>query len=150
MTGDREQGTGDSRRSRGGTGGGATLVRWLPAMAWAGAIFFLSSRSRLPEPPGILGWDKLQHCLGYGVGGYLVARAAGARGRGTLAAVVIGSLYGASDELHQWFVRGRNADVLDWVADTLGVVAGALLYRFVSLRRRGRESAAGAVELRAT
>lgn len=130
----------------GGRGGG--LVRWLPALLWAGAIFFLSSRSRLPEPPGLLGWDKLQHSLGYGLGGFLIARAVGARGRVTLLAIVIGSLYGASDELHQWFVPGRDSDVLDWVADTLGVAAGALIHRTILLRR-GRASA-GAVEFRAT
>ena len=30
------------------------------------------------------------------------------------------SLYGASDEWHQSFVPGRDADILDWLADTLG------------------------------
>jgi len=131
-----------------GQGGESTLLRWLPALLWAGTIFFLSSRSRLPEPPGLLGWDKLQHCLGYGVGGFLIARAVGVRGCGTLLAVVLGSLYGASDELHQWFVPGRNSDVLDWVADTLGVAIGAFIHRTTILRRGG--ASAGAVEFRAT
>jgi hypothetical protein len=142
MSGAREQARTD------GEGGGGTLLRWLPALLWAGAIFFLSSRSRLPEPPGILGWDKLQHSLAYGVGGFLIARATGARGRGTLLAIVIGSLYGASDELHQWFVPGRDSDVLDWVADTLGVTIGAFIHRTILLRRGG--ASAGAVDYRTT
>ena len=131
-----------------GEGGGSTLLRWLPALLWAGTIFFLSSRSQFPEPPGILAWDKLQHCLAYGVGGYLIARATGLRGRGTLLAIVLGSLYGASDELHQWFVPGRSSEALDWVADTLGVAIGAFIHRTILLRRGG--ASAGAVELRAT
>jgi VanZ family protein len=119
-----------------------TLVRWLPALAWAALIFFLSSRSRLPEPPGIFGWDKLQHSLAYGVGGFLIARASGVRGRGALLAMAVGMLYGASDEVHQYFVPGRSSDVRDWVADCAGVLAGVHLSRFFQLRReRGGESA---------
>jgi len=30
------------------------------------------------------------------------------------------SLYGASDEVHQYYVAGREADIFDWLADTLG------------------------------
>jgi VanZ family protein len=119
------------------------LVRWLPAIAWAALIFFLSSRSRLPEPPSILGWDKLQHALGYGAGGFLLARAAGVRGRGTIVAVALGLLYGITDEIHQSFVPGRSCDVHDWYADAPGVLAGAFIYRFITLRRdRGGRSAA--------
>jgi VanZ family protein len=32
-------------------------------------------------------------------------------------------VYGASDEFHQRFVPGRTADVLDWLADSLGACA---------------------------
>jgi VanZ family protein len=120
-----------------------TLARWLPAIAWAALIFYLSSRRTLPEPPGPLGWDKLQHVLGYGAGGFLLARAAGVRGRGLVAAIALGLLYGASDEVHQAFVPGRNSDVQDWLADALGVAAGAFIQRFITLRRgRGAGGAA--------
>jgi VanZ family protein len=129
-----------------------TLLRWLPALAWAALIFFLSSRRTLPEPPGPLAWDKLQHALGYAAGGFLLARAAGVRGRGLAVAIALGLLYGASDEVHQAFVPGRNSDVHDWLADAVGVVAGAFIYRFLALRRgRGGNSAAsGAAEASAT
>lgn len=36
------------------------------------------------------------------------------------AALIFCSLYGASDEYHQSFVIGRDADVFDWLADMLG------------------------------
>ena len=48
------------------------------------------------------------------------------------------SLFGASDEFHQSFVPGRDTDVFDWVADTLGATAGALVWlgarKFFKLR----------------
>ena len=37
-----------------------------------------------------------------------------------LAVLFIVSIYGVSDEFHQYFVPGRSCDFLDWGADTLG------------------------------
>lgn len=36
-------------------------------------------------------------------------------------------LYGAVDEVHQAFIPGRLADLLDFIADSLGVVTAVLL-----------------------
>jgi VanZ family protein len=36
-------------------------------------------------------------------------------------------LYAVTDEVHQAFVSGRQGSPLDWLIDTVGVVAGALL-----------------------
>jgi len=36
------------------------------------------------------------------------------------------SLYGVSDEYHQSFIDGRDADVWDWLADTIG--AGIMVF----------------------
>jgi VanZ family protein len=53
-------------------------------------------------------------------------------------AVAIVSLYGVSDEVHQAFVPGRNADVFDWVADTTGaLVAAGVIHLYTSRRARG-------------
>lgn len=38
----------------------------------------------------------------------------------------LGALYGATDEWHQGFVRGRSPDLGDWMADVLGVTLGYL------------------------
>jgi VanZ family protein len=43
---------------------------------------------------------------------------------------IFGSIYGISDELHQYFVPGRSVEFLDWVADTLGSTSGAILSMF--------------------
>jgi VanZ family protein len=43
------------------------------------------------------------------------------------AALVISSIYGLLDEIHQSFVPGRNSEFLDWLADTIGAAAGAFI-----------------------
>jgi VanZ family protein len=120
--------------------------RWLafaPPLAYAAVIFALSSQSRpLPFlPDELLLHDKLLHALEYSVLGALLVvslRLAGLRPRPALVvAVLLGSLYGATDEIHQSFVPGRDAAVLDWVADTLGVALGAAAVTMtgIALRR---------------
>jgi VanZ family protein len=102
--------------------------RWGPALLWAAAVFAFSSRPSLPQLPSVLDWDKLQHSAAYAVGGALIARALGAGRRQALLALLLGTLYGASDEVHQLFVRNRHASVVDWLADALGVLAGVGLW----------------------
>jgi VanZ family protein len=117
------------------------LAAWAPAAAYAALIFALSSLSRPPPfvPRALLSLDALAHLAEYAVLGALVARALRAGGRrparAFAGALLLGSLYGAGDELHQAFVPLRNADVRDWVADTAGAALGAALVAF--LRRRG-------------
>ena len=43
------------------------------------------------------------------------------------AALVISSIYGLLDEIHQNFVPGRNSEFLDWVADSLGAAVGVFV-----------------------
>jgi VanZ family protein len=40
-------------------------------------------------------------------------------------AALISALYGASDEIHQYFVPERSSEFLDWAADAIGA---ALLF----------------------
>jgi VanZ family protein len=108
----------------------AILLR-LPALLIAGVIWFLSSQSTLPQPKGILGWDKLQHGAAFAA----LAAAVGLwispafwKRRSFLAlllAGLIGSAYGAVDEVHQYFVPDRYSTFWDWLADTLGAFFGA-------------------------
>jgi VanZ family protein len=109
-----------------------TIWLRLPALLIAGTIWFLSSQSILPQPKGILGWDKLQHLLAYGALGAaagLWAFPVFLKRRPVLVLLLttlIGSAYGAIDEFHQYFVPGRDCNVWDWIADTLGAFLGAL------------------------
>jgi len=109
-----------------------TILLRLPAPLIAGTLWFLSSQSTLPQPPGVLAWDKLQHLLAYGALGFAVGLWISQtfwKRRPRLAlllATLIGSVYGAIDEIHQYFVPGRHSNVWDWVANTLGAFLGAL------------------------
>lgn len=44
------------------------------------------------------------------------------------------SLYGLSDEWHQSFVPDREADFLDWVADTLGASIALITIQLLNKR----------------
>ncbi|MBI5663068.1 MAG: VanZ family protein [Ignavibacterium album] len=48
--------------------------------------------------------------------------------------IIIAAGYGIMDELHQLFVPGRSAELLDWIADFLGAVTGSLLAEFIYRR----------------
>jgi VanZ family protein len=43
-------------------------------------------------------------------------------------------LYGISDEIHQYFVPSRQADVMDALFDGLGGALGVVLYLFMEKR----------------
>lgn len=53
---------------------------------------------------------------------------------------LIGCLFGASDEIHQYFVPGRSSEVLDWLADTTGLLLSLTVVFVVSkLRVSGKK-----------
>lgn len=45
--------------------------------------------------------------------------------------VLITSIYGALDEIHQMFVPGRSAELLDWLADFSGSIVAVLITRYL-------------------
>jgi VanZ family protein len=106
------------------------LALWGPVLALMAAIFIASSIPDLPAAPGDVS-DKTMHMIAYGLLSAFVLRAlAGARwkgvtGRRALAAVMLTTVYGVTDEIHQYFVEGRHADVADVVADAIGASAAA-------------------------
>lgn len=115
-----------------------------PALAWAGLITWLSSKSHpLPIASPFPHFDKLLHLGAFGVLAILVAWALARLGHGAgrvlLVAVLAVTLFGALDEWHQSFVPGREADPLDWAADTAGALLGAALV-VVLPRRKARAS----------
>ena len=101
-------------------------------MAYCMLIFWLSSQSTLlPSPFDFEHKDKLMHVTAYAVMGFLAWQAFGHRIVNIhlllCATIAFASLYGISDECHQSFVAGRDADVWDWLADTLGASLAALI-----------------------
>jgi len=119
------------------------LFAWVPALAWVSVLTLLSRLQSIPEPlvPLALLPDKLVHGLLYMVLGVALAMGRELDGRAIphFVLVAAGSLFGALDELHQGFVPGRTPEVGDWVADTIGVIAGYTFFT-LALRRGGSSS----------
>jgi VanZ family protein len=121
--------------------GGRALFAAL-ALAWAGAIFWASSRPNpFPFlPRGLLTHDKLVHLAAYAVlAGLAVGALARTRlgaARGVVAAAVLAAGYGATDEWHQGHVPGRDADPVDLAAAAAGAIGGAAAAAVI-LRGRG-------------
>lgn len=99
---------------------------WLPVLVWAAVIFTFSSIPSLST--GLGTWDTIlrkgAHLTEYAVLGALLYRALG---REPLA-LAVGIAYAATDELHQYFVRGRHASPVDVAIDAVGVAAGMLVW----------------------
>ena len=116
------------------------VALWVPVAAYMAFIFALSSISRPPATPQ--GFDKLLHSALYAGLGALFARARAGGWRVSslryvAASVVFGAVYGASDELHQYFNPPRNVEALDVVADAIGAGAGSgALYAWGIIRGR--------------
>jgi Predicted integral membrane protein len=106
-------------------------------------IMWCSSRSGDGIPGSFEGRDKVVHFALYGLMATLVARVqavARTRPLGMYAAILIVSVFGVTDELHQYFTPGRTMDVWDWVADTLGAVVATVMYAEWAAYRRMLES----------
>ena len=115
--------------SNSGPRGVSWYVRfWLPLIACLGLSFFLSAQPNLQPPVQFTNSDKVYHLGEYTMLGLLLARALRASLPGwsaitiAIVTVALGSLWGASDEIHQSFVPGRDCSVFDWCADTMGVL----------------------------
>jgi VanZ family protein len=108
---------------------------WGPVLIQAGLIFYFSSQpsgspvlERFPLAAGAGhygGYGLLALLLYRALAGSLKFWAAGAAGKALLLAL----LYGASDELHQYFVPGRQASPADLLVDGAGAASALLLIR---------------------
>jgi VanZ family protein len=108
------------------------ITVWLPVLIWAAVIFTFSSIPSLST--GLGTWDTIlrkgAHLAEYAVLGGLLYRALG---REALA-LAAGIAYAATDELHQYFVRGRHASPVDVAIDAVGIAVGMLVW--LRLRER--------------
>ena len=111
-----------------------SLIYQWPLVVYCIAIFVQSCFSS-PEAIQQLNLsDKTLHLGGYALLGALMVRMLKRKFPGQcpwkiiVLAVVLGTFFGASDELHQALVPGRNADVMDVVADMAGSSLGAIFF----------------------
>jgi VanZ family protein len=136
------------------------IVAGVAAALWAGLIFGLSSipgSGVFPEHPDFL--NIVAHFGLYLVLAVLLALAFNSPTRAfwktALIALVIATLYGVSDELHQFFTPGRSSDPFgsgkptDLIVDTLGSFIGAAGTIWVLSARKVKQSRARDAEKRA-
>ncbi len=123
------------------------VAAWAPVVGYMALVFYLSS---LPNPLPALTHavkDKILHGVEYAGLALLLVRALHlsglALGRALAVGVLVASLFGASDEWHQSFVPGRDADPLDWAADTTGALLGGAAAAAFLRARRARASIGG-------
>lgn len=111
------------------------LISLTPALLWMAVIFWLSSRRSLPtggvEVVSVLGHFTVYAVLTVLLYGGLRREGLAVR-RAMLLALVLATLYGVTDEVHQSFVPGRDPDPLDLIVDAIG--AGTAL-TLIALRR---------------
>jgi VanZ family protein len=118
------------------------LSRWLPLFAYCLIIFIQSSQPSYEHLPDFRFSDKFLHFSAYAVLGILFFRAFQTLRIKTniriliLLSIVSASLYGVSDEIHQYFVPFRNADIMDVLANILGAACGVILYQMWVRRKQ--------------
>ncbi len=135
-------------------------VYWLPVIFYAFLIFYLSSISALSELPGMRSgpdtfadmglisefWPRLTHAIEYGIFSVLIFRAANNSKKAWLReapflwAILFASLYGISDELHQYFIPARSCSIIDWIADTIGVAVAQYMIHKQQEKKTGGQA----------
>jgi VanZ family protein len=117
----------------------------LPAIIYAILIFVGSALHQVPAPDlGITWFDKVEHFSEYFIFVLLTIRALKytpitLKGKSLYAlAIILCILYGASDEFHQLYVPGREADFADLLADSIGTIIGVFSYFIAGLATRKR------------
>jgi VanZ family protein len=107
---------------------------WL-ALAYALLILIVSSIPDLTPPElGFKFQDKLYHFLEYGIFSVLLffsllnSPKDFLRKNVLLISLFIGASFAILDEIHQRFIPGRSADILDFAADFLGVALIQLVF----------------------
>jgi VanZ family protein len=114
-------------------------------LLYCSLIYFLSDQQTLPVPQLFPHQDKLHHFAAYFVMGVLSWRCSLHLFRRDIirffSAIIFCSLYGLSDEWHQAWVPGREADVFDWIADTTGAIISVILC-FAYLKENNKDKPA--------
>jgi len=113
------------------------IYYWLPILIYCFLIFTQSSYPSPERIPVLPHLDKLLHFIAYAILGVLFFRAfRNQRFKENINMVIMlsiisSSLYGMSDEIHQYFVPSRNADIMDFFADVAGSICGVYVFKFI-------------------
>lgn len=120
------------------------LLLVLPLFIYCAIIYYISSLPSPPTPDLGFDWgDKVIHAGAFGLMGLFAIRAARwfAQGKTLIHWIILGVIfciaYSALDELHQSYVPGRDADVMDWVADVVGALLAGVGVWLIARSRWG-------------
>lgn len=121
----------------------ATLVRFAQVAFFCALVFtFVCAVMPAEHAPRIAPWDKAEHFIAFYVLAGLAAAAFPKRDLIGIAALL--SAFGALIELVQGLeIVGRDRDVWDWVADTIGIgaaLAPMLLVWWRGLAKSGQKN----------
>jgi len=113
------------------------LYYWLPVVLFCVLLFAQSSLSTPEVMPAFPHMDKFLHLGAYSILGALFLRGFGNskyKHNGRLivvASILLTGIYGATDELHQYYVPVRSADTWDLICDFLGGGIGVYVYQML-------------------
>jgi VanZ family protein len=107
---------------------------WSPAVIYACVIFYVSALSQVST--SLSGWnfDKLLHLIEYIPFGILIVfgmtfgSSVNSKKKSAIFSLVLLILYALSDEIHQSFVPGRDANAFDLMADIAGGSIGIFMF----------------------
>ena len=125
---------------------GTFLIFHLPAIAYAALIYYVSSLPDIHPPSFGTGWDdKIYHFGEYAVFSFFIYIALKYYRNGFIVrhihfwSATIACLFAVSDEIHQYYVPGRDATYGDLLADCLGCIFIQifliLILRFIRQKR---------------
>lgn len=115
------------------------VLFWVITFSYMLLIFLVSSRRSIDLPHIPAGFDKVLHLCAYMVLAFLFSlslRQSGIRKYVFLLAILLTSVYGISDEIHQSFVPGRDPSFGDLLADAVGAFGGSLAASLASLWKK--------------
>lgn len=104
---------------------------------WIAIIFWLSLAPSPPRLGGLLGWDKLQHGLAYGLLAWLLSwvlvyRRSGFNRQAWWQSWLLTCLFGGILEILQMMMHnGRTAEWGDLLADATGALISCVIFRQV-------------------
>ncbi|MEW6009137.1 MAG: VanZ family protein [Candidatus Omnitrophota bacterium] len=107
------------------------VFSWVYTIAYATFIFYLSDQPSIPSIIELPLLDKFLHTIEYAIFGFLLMRAFKNSGFNLDSktifsfSVILGFVYGISDEIHQAFVLNRTASIIDALFDLIGASLGA-------------------------
>ena len=101
-------------------------------------ILLIATSLPAPDLPDVWGSDKLKHFLAYAVLAFLLNLSLLVQEKRSLSSkqaafmtLGICLFYGLFDEIHQIFIPGRSAELLDLAADVTGALTGVIIVLYL-------------------